>query len=371
MELIPIKADDHLHDIADVVNNVCDATLSLLFTAALLFWGLLVNRHEAWRFDGGTAAFGAGACILALISTALTFVYIPRRDQNGWLPSLILAIILWQSFLGWWWWVGAAGAGAPGEDLVRKQEKRRRRREVRNAKRRARTDAAREWWRGFTSNFPGGQVPGAPPSAAAALSDDDGTNLSHTTSRQDGSTLSSSPRGRRRRVPGDAASSTACPSSSSGSAGSTTATSAPSTNYHYLAGRPAYIRWFHVLRQAHRHAIRRQAAEHNERIAQAYGPAAAEGERPIGWGLGSYGARELAARREEADATHRSSGEYIALEERDGNGRDGQMDRDRGRDEEDVRSHTGAGPTVTATPDGVWWWGPLRRWRLQDSTSYS
>ena len=95
------------------VQNICNATLSLLFTAALFIWGFLVNRKQAWRTDGGTAAFGAGALFLTLMSSALNFLYIPSKDKYVWLPGLMWAVILWQNFLGWWWWVGGGmGVGA-------------------------------------------------------------------------------------------------------------------------------------------------------------------------------------------------------------------------------------------------------------------
>jgi hypothetical protein len=337
MELIPVNWSPQFTEIADVVNNVCDATLSLLFTAALLLWGVVVNRREAWRLDGGTAAFGAGACILAFISTALTFVYIPKRDQYGWMPNLILSIILWQSFLGWWWWVGAAGAGASGDELVRKEEKRRKKRETRANRRQQRSDAAREWWRGLTSTFGGTTVPpAADPHANQSHSEDEMVSVTNASGRTDEMSSPSTVRTRRPWMPDDSA------SRSTGSKSS------------IYSGQPAYMRFFHTLRQAHRHAARQQAFEHNSRIAQAYGSAAAEGDAPIGWGLGSYGARELTARREEENASGagRQSGNYTPLD-----GRDRDMS-------------LGEQPEPRPTPSGALWWGPLKRWRLQDSTSY-
>ena len=110
MQLVPLgdtSEDEKLTDIATAAQNVCNATLSLLFTASLLIWGFLVNRKQAWRTDGGTAAFGVGALMLALASTTITFIYIPSKDHYAWMPGLMWAVILWQSFLGWWWWVGA------------------------------------------------------------------------------------------------------------------------------------------------------------------------------------------------------------------------------------------------------------------------
>ena len=107
MHVLRMHDDAKVANVASAVQNICNATLSLLFTSALILWGCVINRRDAWRTDGGTAAFGAGAITTALISTALTFLYIPSRDQYAWMPGLMWAVILWQSFLGWWWWVGA------------------------------------------------------------------------------------------------------------------------------------------------------------------------------------------------------------------------------------------------------------------------
>ncbi|KAI0774811.1 hypothetical protein BD413DRAFT_454794, partial [Trametes elegans] len=100
MHVLRIHDNANLVKIASAIQNICNATLSLLFTGSLFLWGCLVNRRDAWRTDGGTAAFGVGALTLALVSTSLTFLYIPRRDQYTWMPSLMWAVILWQSFLG-------------------------------------------------------------------------------------------------------------------------------------------------------------------------------------------------------------------------------------------------------------------------------
>ncbi|MCO5594509.1 hypothetical protein L7F22_048541 [Adiantum nelumboides] len=48
-------------DLGDSIRNICNSTLTLLYTVALLIWGLAVNRQRAWRTDGGTASFGAGS----------------------------------------------------------------------------------------------------------------------------------------------------------------------------------------------------------------------------------------------------------------------------------------------------------------------
>ena len=102
MQLIRIVQDAQVNRTATAVQNVCNATLSMLFTVSLAIWGLLVNRKNAWRMDGGTAAFGVGALILAPISTAISLVYIPSRFEFSWMKPLMWSVILWQSFFGWW-----------------------------------------------------------------------------------------------------------------------------------------------------------------------------------------------------------------------------------------------------------------------------
>src|SRR6266403_204651 len=117
------------------VRNVCNATLTILFSISLAIWGFVVNRKQAWRTDGGTAAFGVGAIILALASTAITIAYIPSRDQFDWIPGLTGVIVLWQSFLGWWWWVGAGMGISEVDEWLKRAEKRRKRRIARQARR--------------------------------------------------------------------------------------------------------------------------------------------------------------------------------------------------------------------------------------------
>lgn len=93
-------------DLGDSIRNICNSTLTLLYTVALLIWGLAVNRQRAWRTDGGTASFGAGSVGLALINTAISFVEI-AYDRLWWLPDICWTLTIWQSWLGFWWWVGA------------------------------------------------------------------------------------------------------------------------------------------------------------------------------------------------------------------------------------------------------------------------
>jgi len=127
MQLIPIHGIGNLQspvnaaivNYSDAVRNVCNATLSFLFSASLFIWGFLVNRKQAWRWDGGTAIFGVGALALAIMSTALNILYIPSQDQYVWLPGLMWAVVLWQSFFGMvvvgWRWHGCWGGRGVAE----------------------------------------------------------------------------------------------------------------------------------------------------------------------------------------------------------------------------------------------------------------
>lgn len=93
-------------DLGDAIRNVFNSTLLLIFTIALLIWGLVVNRRRAWRTDGGTAIFGSAAIFLATVNTACNFVAV-KEDGIDWLQHLLYCSILWQTWLGWWWWVGS------------------------------------------------------------------------------------------------------------------------------------------------------------------------------------------------------------------------------------------------------------------------
>lgn len=108
MEFTPLSSADDLKtsDLGDAIRNICNSTLTLLYTSALLIWGLLVNRRRAWRTDGGTAAFGGGSVGLALINTTISFVEI-KYDRVWWLPNVCWTLTIWQSWLGFWWWVGS------------------------------------------------------------------------------------------------------------------------------------------------------------------------------------------------------------------------------------------------------------------------
>ncbi|KAF8918178.1 hypothetical protein CPB85DRAFT_1282844 [Mucidula mucida] len=157
MQLLPINGSPKVNEVASAIKNVCNATLSLLFTVSLCVWGILVNRKQAWRTDGGTAVFGGAALVLAVVSTALNFLYIPREEEYVWLPGLMWAVVLWQSFLGWWWWVGAgSGTGLhnydESDDIEKRRERKREKRKRRGSPRGTR-ERAHTVWRGVAGAF--------------------------------------------------------------------------------------------------------------------------------------------------------------------------------------------------------------------------
>jgi hypothetical protein len=112
MQLVPIRGNDQQNALASAIRNVCNATLSLLFTSFLLIWGLVISRGQAWRTDGGTAAFGISALGLSLLSTGLTILHVRKEEEYLWIPCLMWSVLLWQIFFGWWWWVGAGGGSS-------------------------------------------------------------------------------------------------------------------------------------------------------------------------------------------------------------------------------------------------------------------
>ena len=93
-------------DLGDAIQNICESTLALLYTIALVVWGTFVNWRRAWRTDGATAMFGAAALFLAFVKTVISFVHIVY-DRTYWIQLISWALTVWQSWLGFWWWVSA------------------------------------------------------------------------------------------------------------------------------------------------------------------------------------------------------------------------------------------------------------------------
>ncbi|KAJ7198606.1 hypothetical protein GGX14DRAFT_470002 [Mycena pura] len=323
MQLIPIGASTHVNTYASAVRNVCNATLSLLFTAALFIWGLWVKRKDAWRTDGGTAAFGCGALTLALVSTALNFLYLPREDEYMWLPGLMWAVVLWQSFLGWWWWVGAGTElSLDKEELERiaKREEKRAARKREAHQRRLETKArAKIVLKGVT-----GALSGVRQRATA-------------TDRQ----RSCSPPSPSSTLPAAPASSLSTSTLSSHS--SATLSPLPSFLPNFMH------QWYSSLHHAHVVAARQQAVERVERIRELERTDVARS----GWGLGSFAwkmDRRERKRQEEEESEYEMHSQQIRTSALD--------------------PAAPAAAHIDARPRGMWLWGPLGQWRLQDSTVY-
>ncbi len=384
MHVLRIHDNEKLVKIASAVQNVCNATLSLLFTASLFLWGCFVNRRAAWRTDGGTAAFGVGALTLALISTALTFLYIPSRDQYPLMRGLMWAVILWQSFLGWWWWVGAGMGVGEVQDLLRREEKRQEKRRAKLARRKVRKERAQTIWKGMTGALGYNAHP-----PAHEDSSDSARSASEADPARDETV---------RRV----ASNQTDVSSRSGT-GTTNSGRVGRFLHQYTAGRVVYG-WYLGLRHAHLAATRAQVAERVERMNQAYGSevevnrSGTDGGRPavFGWGLGSFWIRKQQRRRREEEEEAHVAYKMEVLRGRDAGSDDGSEtgticetrvsssgEYERGDGSGDIRTRRPARRVVSDAyppaqtveeeihrPTSVWWWGPLHRWRLQDSTDY-
>ncbi|KAJ7655733.1 hypothetical protein DFH06DRAFT_1091803 [Mycena polygramma] len=320
MQLIQISSSSSVNNFASAVRNVCNATLSLLFTTALLIWGLLVKRKDAWRTDGGTAAFGCGALALALVSTGLNFLYVPREEEYMWLPTLMWAVVLWQSFLGWWWWVGAGSEPTfDKEELARmaRHAAKRLARKKEAKQRRIQTKArAKSVWKGVAGALgPRQRDPPAPPPRSSSPSS-----------------------------PPPSPTAPAAPASSVSTASLSTAlTVSPLPRFL-----PAFVHhWYSSIRHEHVVAVRQQAVERVERIRELERTDAVRS----GWGLGSF-----------AWKIDRRKRKHEEEEE---------------EEEHEMHSRTIATPIVPPAaasavprPRGAWLWGPLGQWRLQDSTVY-
>ena len=392
MQLIPIEGIESPTKsvvVSLVVRNICNATLTLLFTTALFIWGFLVNRRQAWRTDGGTAIFGCGALSLAVISTALNFLYVDRAEDYVWLPGLLWAVILWQSFLGWWWWAGAgSGSGLLSisethelEERLRRQEKREMRRRETKERRRAAKKRAKEVIKDMTGVFGRSGNSDDSDSVSTAMADSSTTavdtfsssNTQHDRHRRRRHNISSADEN----VDMETEFSDAEPEAQDGAAIS----SSHQTGFQQIL--PEFVlRWYASLRRAHLEAARDQEVERARRIR---GLGRRHPIRMGGWGLGSFGqrnAREWSSEREDhedvrqdrrAPLKRTSSEETLTLRTM------GAADNTWGFGKEHhsghslpLRSPTPIPPTIPPPTHSrsIWWWGPLRRWRLQDTTVY-
>ncbi|QRV83841.1 hypothetical protein RhiJN_11857 [Ceratobasidium sp. AG-Ba] len=375
MVFTSMNSDGGVRDLGDAIRNVCNSALSLLFTAALLAWGFVIHRTPAWRTDGGTAAFGIGAITLAVLSTVSNFAQIFLSRRIHWLLSLTWAIVLWQSFLGWWWWVGSGEGINEVEDMLHRERRRRRRQAKKKRK-----------------------------ASQAVASGADTRNGILRTLRRRGT-----------RPPGDGTGDSNRENASSHPGSSThpeNISSHPETHSNtsssHTSNLPnnALTRAWTRLRHAHRRATTVQAIEQVELRSAV-----------PGWGLGNFGIME-AERRRAGRENDRREGERALVDDhtereadvdgdRDGDGAAAGADtediRSGGESDDDVRERGTAYPPLGWTQGdldqqasvrrsrrqdremrggtrlnddegegvgGTWGWGPLRRWRLRDSTAY-
>ncbi|KAI0301091.1 hypothetical protein B0F90DRAFT_1628704 [Multifurca ochricompacta] len=352
-QLAPLHPKSSFVSTASAVRNVCNATLSILFTLSLAIWGFIVNRKQAWRTDGGTAAFGVGAILLALVSTALTIVYIPSRDQFEWVTGLTGAVVLWQSFLGWWWWVGAGMGIGEVDEWLRRAEKRRKRRVIREVRKREQRERLREAWYAISGGRP--------------------TPASTTAIEKTGSSTTEVVRGRRgfdtESLPASSKSGTVSTRGRRSSSSSSTHNNESGGYWPWSLARSAY----RYVRNAHVSAARRRAIERTEHIRDVFGVEGSPADVPAtsGWGLGSFGMRE----REVAQAEFEMEGVERLEEEEEKVVVEAEAERRsrtkrRGKVHQRRQSETDQ-TLVDTRSSSMWWWGPLRRWRLQDTTEYA
>ena len=339
------------------VRNVCNATLTILFSISLAIWGCVVNRKQAWRTDGGTAAFGVGAILLALASTAITVAYIPSQDQFEWVPGLTGAIVLWQSFLGWWWWVGAGMGITEVDAWLRRAEKRRKRRIARQALRTERKARFLGAWNTITG---GARATSAPSTAL-------GNTPADTTAVPEGNNVGSD--------------TDSLPPSSKSDDTSTRGQQTDVGNRQggwYWPWSLVQITYRHI-RNAHVSAARRRAFERAEHIREAFGVDDSPADAPatLGWNLGSFAVREREAREATFEMegverlVHRTPPTAGMAEAEAGAEAEEEVEWEAARPRRREMEHPRRQSRSPVASSSAWWWGPLRQWRLQDTTDYS
>ena len=339
----------------------------------------------------------------------------PRSSMGGRLMAVshqppiaqysLTNVFFGRSFLGWWWWVGSGLGIGEVEDMILEEQQRRdsklrkrNRKSSRSRSRRLPNRAGDEsqneeeepvdvddtvlsrWRRGvigpsrLLSRRRNNNPPSSPPTTDSQSTPPHRPTSPHPT-------------------PTEAPTSTA--------SGGTAALTTPQRIMHTIKRTypiTAALRFWHRLRHAHFTAAQVQALEQVELRVQMYGPTGAEMGGGGGWGLGNFGLRE----RDEAERRIReftveqrrgqlrrtSSGEG---EDGDGGGEERSLEdrelqagpsrtQDMGRTPDELPMPTSQPPRGRKThqdPPWVqnqsrpfWWWGPLRRWRLQDSTTY-
>lgn len=211
------------------------------------------------------------------------------------------------------------------EDFLRREEKRQRRRQLRDEKRREQKEKARELWSHATSRLSSARRRRRASSGTSEELEDDSMPSSV--------------------IP-------VVPTLSSSSNASSTGSTSPTQRAGPITTTERVLAMFHsglaYIRHSHMTAAQARVREQAGRFADAYGPEEPQ-DGVHGWGLGHYGVRERARLgRDVRNASRPRSDVEEVAEER----------------EEKERARRGAG-------SGMWWWAPFRRWRLQDSTTYS
>ncbi|WFD00998.1 hypothetical protein MYAM1_003758 [Malassezia yamatoensis] len=108
------------------VQDICESSLSLLYTFALIFWSTLLNRRNAWRTEGSAIVFGIATILVSVGKTITSFVLI-RFQRTYWILLISWALTIWQSWLGFWWWVSTGMGISENQDRLKKRKKESRR----------------------------------------------------------------------------------------------------------------------------------------------------------------------------------------------------------------------------------------------------
>lgn len=348
---LSLSDSDRTRSIAESVKNICNSALAILFSVALCIWGFFINYKEAWRTDGGTAIFGAGAVALSLFSMGLNLYQIAKLPPV-WIPPLVWTVVLWQSFLGWWWYVGSAAAEPRSRHRKKKRAKgaNKKRTEDDNARlSRVRTKLNRG---GADSTSVTGSAVRRRNRAAqvdqnASAGEDEGTVSHQSNSTSEGST-------------------------------------APKVPWPLNRLPEPVLTLLFKLRQEHRNAAQQQQAENEQRRFNVYGDERARGVPGSGWGLGSFAFRSTEARNRENERDVARGGripdhdtaavEMQTMRNRDGSADGRNMWGDEVVDRVDDNALRSRRPPLRSleTPKSTWsLMGPLRRWRVKDATTYS